>query len=137
MNRLLEHYFSFQGRLGRVPFFVRTLYLTIAAWIVTFAAIPLFSTDTRLGWWAGLAVVIAGLAMLIVGLVSIIVRRLHDLGLSGYHAIWVGMAEAGWGALSYGPPGVILLALPLLAIDLWLIFWPGNAGANRFGEAPA
>jgi len=30
----------------------------------------------------------------------------------------------------------VLDALPLLAVDLWLTFWPGNAGANRFGDAP-
>jgi uncharacterized membrane protein YhaH (DUF805 family) len=67
---------------------------------------------------------------------SLAVRRLHDLGLSGYHAIWVEAADFGATVLSYGPPRMLLLALPLAAINLWLLLWPGNAEANRFGAVP-
>jgi uncharacterized membrane protein YhaH (DUF805 family) len=59
---------------------------------------------------------------------------LHDLGFSGYHAIWVGVAQTGWGLLHYGPPKVVLAALPLAAIGAWVTLWAGNAAANRFGE---
>jgi len=61
---------------------------------------------------------------------------LHDLGLSGYHAIWVSAAQTIWVPLSYGPPEVMLAGLPLAAVGLWLLFWPGNRGPNRFGEKP-
>jgi hypothetical protein len=30
----------------------------------------------------------------------------------------------------------MLAALPLAAVGLWLLFWPGNREANRFGERP-
>jgi uncharacterized membrane protein YhaH (DUF805 family) len=90
-----------------------------------------------LWWWVGIPIVIASLALLAVGSVSLTVRRLHDLGLSGYHAIWVGAAQAAWAPLSYGPPQVILAGLPLAAIGVWLLFWPGNRTTNRFGEQPA
>src|ERR1700735_5422079 len=112
---LLQRYLSFDGRLARLPFFIRGVYLSIAMVIVFLVAIPLFAAGGV--WWGrGMFDAIAGLALFGVGEASLIVRRLHDLGLSGYHAIWVGAAEAGWSVLSYAPPRVMFLALPLAAI---------------------
>ena len=89
-----------------------------------------------LWWWLGVLVVTGWGVLLCVGNASLIVRRLHDLGWSGYHIIWVGAAEVGSLALSYGSPKFVLLGLPLSAVGIWLLFWPGNAEANRFGAAP-
>jgi hypothetical protein len=72
--------------------------------------------------------------LLFVGGFSLTIRRLHDMGLSGYHAIWVSAAQAAWAPLSYGLPEVMLAGLPLAAVGVWLLFWPGNRGPNRFGE---
>jgi uncharacterized membrane protein YhaH (DUF805 family) len=132
--KLLQRYLSFDGRLARLPFFIRSVYLGIATSVVLIVtAVPLFATG-GVWWWLGIADVIACLVFLGVGAVSLTVRRLHDLGLSGYHAIWVGTAEAGWSVLSHGPPRVMFLGLPLAAISFWLLFWPGNRNANRFGD---
>jgi len=79
---------------------------------------------------------VAALAFWAAGIACLIVRRLHDLGLSGYHAIWVGAAYAGASISSYAPPKVMLFALPIFLINLWLAFWPGYKKANRFGEVP-
>jgi len=136
MTDLLERYFSFRGRLARLPFFIRCIYVNIAAMIPLVVGLALFTNGGRLWWWAGFAAVLISFAMLGVGLASAFVRRLHDLGLSGYHAIWIGAAEAVWTALTNAPLHAVLMGLPLFAIDLWLTFWPGNAGANRFGDAP-
>ncbi len=137
MDNLLDRYFSFRGRLSRLPFFIRGLYVNIAAAVLFVPSIPLFSNGIRLWWWAGLAVVFVSLGVLALGIVSLTVRRLHDLGLAGYHVVWIAVAETGSTALSYGPARVALLGLPLAAVGLWLTFWPGNAKANRFGDAPA
>jgi uncharacterized membrane protein YhaH (DUF805 family) len=132
--RLLQRYLSFDGRLARLPFFIRNVYLGItAAGVLVVIAVPLFAAG-GIWWWLGIADVIACLGFLGVSSVSLMVRRLHDLGLSGYHAIWVGTAEAGWSVLSYGPPRVMFLGLPLAAICFWLLFWPGHRDANRFGD---
>jgi len=136
MTRLLERYFSFSGRIARLPFFIRCLYLNIAMAVLLFASIPLLANGSRLWWWAGVAELIASTAVFSVGIASLFVRRLHDLGFSGYHATWVVAADILSTALSYGPDYVLLLALPLFAINLWIGFWPGNRDANRFGEAP-
>jgi uncharacterized membrane protein YhaH (DUF805 family) len=136
MAKLLQRYLSFDGRLARLPFFIRGVYLGIAVIVVFVVAIPLFAAG-GVCWWLGLLDAIAGVALFGVGEASLIVRRLHDLGLSGYHGIWVGAAETGWFVLSYGPPRVMFLALPLAVICLWLLFWPGNGEINRFGAAAA
>jgi uncharacterized membrane protein YhaH (DUF805 family) len=137
MNRLLHRYFSFDGRLARLPFFARSIALGIGPAVLGIASVPLFATDTRLGYWAGVLVVMIALALAVVGLASLTVRRLHDLGLSGYHAIWVGAAQVGWEALSNAPPEKFVFGLPLAGVLLWVVFWPGNRKANRFGDVPA
>ena len=135
MARFLQRYLSFEGRLARLPFFIRGIYLGIAAIVVFLVSIPLF-INGGIWWWLGIFAVIAWFALLGVGSVSLIVRRLHDLGLSGYHAIWVVAAQSIWTVLSYAPPKVMLLGLPLFAICFWVTFWPGNKEANRFGAVP-
>jgi len=136
IKTLLDRFFSFNGRLGRLPYFIRSLYLGIAASVVFVASIALFSTGRSLLWWMGLLCVIVCMAILIIGTVSLIARRLHDPGWSGYHVIWMGTAYVVLKAASYGSLKALLFGLPLAAIGLWLEFWPGNAYTNRFGEAP-
>ena len=135
MTGVLDRYYSFHGRLARLPFFIRNFYLGIAASVLFMVSIPLFANG-GFWWWLGILYVIALLAFLGVGVASLMVRRLHDLGLSGYHAIWVAAAQSIWTVLSYAPPKVMLLGLPLFAICFWVTFWPGNKEANRFGAVP-
>jgi uncharacterized membrane protein YhaH (DUF805 family) len=124
--RVLDRYLLFSGRLARLPFFARGVFLGVATAALAMVSIPFFS-QRSLWWWVGILDVMGAIALFGAGTASLIVRRLHDLGFSGYHAIWVGAAEAGWGVLSYGPPQVMLAGLPFVAICAWL----------TFGERPA
>ena len=135
MANVVVRYLSFEGRLARLAFFNRGICLGITTGALSVTSIPLFVRGGT-WWWLGVADVIASLALLGAGSVSLTVRRLHDLGRSGYHAIWVGAVQVLASPLSYAPTKAILLALPLFAVGLWLTFWPGNAGANRFGFPP-
>ena len=135
MYRFLGRYLSFYGRVARLSFFRRSIYLSFAA-VVIFELGMLLLINGSMWWWLGIAVATASGIVLCVGNASLMVRRLHDLGWSGYHLIWVGTAEIGSAALSYGPPRAVLLALPLSVVGPWLLFWPGNADANRFGPVP-
>jgi uncharacterized membrane protein YhaH (DUF805 family) len=135
--RIWKLYFSFQGRLARAPFFIRSLYLGLYLVVLWVASIFVFANGGGLSWWAGIFMVAVMIAAFILGTLSLIVRPLHDLGLSSYHAIWVGAAEFALTFLSHGSPRVILLSLPLFAINLWLLFYPGKAAANRFGDLRA
>jgi uncharacterized membrane protein YhaH (DUF805 family) len=132
---IVDRYLSFEGRLARLPFFGRGVFLGVVAAALGMASIPFFSRE-GLWWWLGIAIVAAALVLLFVGGVSLTIRRLHDLGLSGYHAIWVSAAQTIWIPLSYAPPEVMLAGLPLAAVGLWLLLWPGNRGPNRFDEKP-
>lgn len=134
MTKILDRYFSFYGRLARLPFFIRGIYQSIAGFVIFIASVPLFTSGSRVLWWVALAGVVLLAAAIFVSSMSLIVRRLHDIGLSGYHAIWVAIAEAVCTAMSISPGELIILGLPFLAISLWLLFYPGNAGANRFGD---
>jgi uncharacterized membrane protein YhaH (DUF805 family) len=131
----VRRYLSFEGRLARLPFFGRGVFLGVVAAALGMASTPFFSRE-GLWWWLGILIVAAALILLFVGGVSLTIRRLHDLGLSGYHAIWVSAAQTISVPLSYGPPEVMLAGLPLAAVGLWLLFWPGKRGPNRFGEKP-
>ena len=133
---MFERFFFFSGRLARLPFFLRGIQVGIVAVVIFFISLPLFMNGSRALWWAGLAVVAVAIAVLGVSTVSLTVRRLHDLGLSGYHAIWVIAADVAAEVLSYGSTGALLFSLPFAAIGLWLLVWPGNKAADRFGSVP-
>ena len=47
--------------------------------------------------------------------------------MQGYHAIWIIplLAIPAWGRAPYR-------AIPLIALTLWLMFWPGEKIPNRF-----
>jgi uncharacterized membrane protein YhaH (DUF805 family) len=135
MANIVDRYLSFEGRLARLPFFGRGFFLGIISSALGMASIPFFSRE-GLWWWLGILIVAAALVLLFVGGLSLTIRRLHDLGLSGYHAIWVSAAQTLWVPLSYGPPEVMLAGLPLAGVGLWLLFWLGDRGTNRFGEKP-
>lgn len=130
--RFIELYLSFQGRLSRGPYFIRGIQLAIFAIIPFIASIMLFKSGNVL-WWVGVAVIVATIGVFAIGQASLIVRRLHDLGLSGYHAIWIGAAEFAGTFLSHATAHVAVLASPVVVINLWLLFYPGHRGVNRFG----
>src|SRR4051794_24171353 len=103
-GRLRESYFSFEGRLGRVAFFTRSIYLSIAVTVLGISCVPLFSNGHDLLWWIALTILICIGAGWLFSVASLTVRRLHDMQLSGYHAIWVVGAQLVWMPISYGPP---------------------------------
>jgi uncharacterized membrane protein YhaH (DUF805 family) len=130
MTNIVERYLSFEGRLARLPFFGRGIFLGVVAAAIGMASIPLFSRD-GLWWWFGILVVAAALVLLFVGGVSLTIRRSGIVGLSRD----LGYSRTG----ALGPPFLRAArshapGLPLAAVGLWLLFWPGNRGPNRFGE---
>src|SRR5262249_4780786 len=74
---LVDLYPSFEGRLARLPFFGRGVFLGVIAAALGMASIPFFSRE-GLWWWLGILIVAAALVLLFVGGVSLTIRRLHD-----------------------------------------------------------
>jgi uncharacterized membrane protein YhaH (DUF805 family) len=123
----MDKYFSTRGRLVRLPYFTRSIELYIIITLLTTASIPLFTNGSDLLWWIGLILVVIALVILAASSISLVVRRLHDIGMEGYHAIWILplLAIPAWGRAPY-------LAIPLIALTLWLMFWPGKKTPNQF-----
>src|SRR3984957_6869442 len=115
MTALYDRFFMFDGRLARLPFFLRGIQVGILSLILFFATLPLFMNGSPLQWRAGVAGVILSVVVLAVATLSLTVRRLHDLSLSGYHAIWVVAAEVVAEWLSCGSNKAVLFSLPLVA----------------------
>lgn len=138
-DNLLNKFFSFSGRLGRLSFLLRGMALGIATGVLFVVGASLFLGAL---WWLGLLVAIAALAVLAVGFGSLVARRLHDANFSGYHAIWLApiellgvlvpaaLASEGVDTSRFDDSIFTVIAV----IGAALLLWPGTKGENRFGE---
>jgi uncharacterized membrane protein YhaH (DUF805 family) len=120
MTKIEAHLFSLRGRLGRLKFFgLHFLYVSI--FIITNCAFGVFQPSTNLATDAGIfpsfVLVVTFFPLMWLELL-LIVKRLHDLGLSGWYAL-----------ISCVPPvGVVF--------GFYLLFARGQTRANRFGPPP-
>ena len=109
---------SYTGRIGRKHFAMLLLLL----FVLTVVTMPIFGVFEQFGLFLG------GLLSIVFGVVfniftmHIYVRRLHDLGLTG----WL----------------ILLTFVPVvgpyvgLAMAAGLLFWPGNRDVNSYGVPP-
>ena len=126
-------WFSFEGRLGRLRYFVWWLIpAMVFFFIATFVVVlPIISTLLNDGSFdnvgMGRVLVLVGLSLpLAIFGISLAIRRLHDLNLSGWWYL-------GLVAIAFIPYlGTIVNFLAALG----LLFWPGNEGENDYGLPP-
>lgn len=107
-------FFSFENRIKRSTFWK----ITIPVFLISFGFSIVFEAE---GNPPGLLLSIAGLILsipLIWVLYATYIKRLHDLGKSGWYAL------------------VVLIPLINLLFILYLGFVPGNTGVNKYGEKP-
>jgi uncharacterized membrane protein YhaH (DUF805 family) len=107
----LKNYAVFSGRARRTEYWMFALVnlvITLVFYVLALA--------TRSGFFIVL-VLLYGLAVLLPGL-AVTVRRLHDIGMSGW-----------WILIGLVPfvGGIVLLVFSLI---------PGNQGPNRYGDDP-
>jgi uncharacterized membrane protein YhaH (DUF805 family) len=109
VQRGIEGALRFSGRSGRHEFWWFAIFVLLSL----IAATTLAAFDPRLGPPA-----FAGAALLLVPLTAVGVRRLHDIGWSGF--------------------GLLLALVPVVgqAMLACLLARHGEAGANRFGDDP-
>ena len=109
MKVVTEHYFDFTGRARRAEYWWFTL-----VYIIIAIVLGVIQTILHLG---NLLSGLFSLALLLPSL-GVAVRRLHDIGRSGWWFLLVFIPIVGW---------------------IVLIYWyvqPGNAGTNAFGADP-
>lgn len=127
--------FDFDGRIGRFTY----LLYTILNWLVTATLIIVGLMLAGLGLTRipGILLVVAALASLIWVNLALTVKRLHDTGHSGAHAMWIALLAILAVASAFSSPvlAVVLLAA-IASIFCWLVYAPGDEGRNLFGPAP-
>jgi uncharacterized membrane protein YhaH (DUF805 family) len=123
---LQRKYAGFQGRARRSEYWWFMLFVTLVSAVVYAIAITLAlktSTDGSMSIVGILAIIVAGVVMLgvVVPAIAVAVRRLHDLGWSG----WWYLAQ------------LIPIVGGLAAIAMLIGFMMrGNDGPNKYGPDP-
>ncbi|MDY6335440.1 MAG: DUF805 domain-containing protein [Succinivibrionaceae bacterium] len=130
-------WFAFKGRMSRLEWWGRKVlfYLMLITVIVVIAGISAAAGSSDQASSSSAEIVIMGIIVVIgvvafvafaVSGISIDVRRLHDLGVSGW---WVALIRLG----SMIPYVGFIVAIGGL---IWLGCFPGTQGQNRFGPDP-
>lgn len=112
-------FFSFQGRIGRKSFWLRVLAVNIGFLPLLLLEVILAESNSEA---AGVAAGLIALVMMLVALAFIIameIQRWHDLGYSGLMFLI----------------NLIPLIGGLVSI-IWLGFFKGNKGPNKYGRDP-
>lgn len=135
---------SLSGRMARRPY----LLWSALCWMVIYTVILLafmaadgdagpFGKLSARGEWVVLGLVIAVILACARCLVALTVKRLHDLGWSGWEVPGI-LATAGAAVYldDHFPPGAIALEILLAVAALSLLFMPGQAVANAHGSPP-
>jgi uncharacterized membrane protein YhaH (DUF805 family)/Tfp pilus assembly major pilin PilA len=129
-------FFDYYSRIGRLRYFAYGMGMFFLIVPVLIVAGMLWAFKMPL--LAGLLLIAAYLFMIIMGFVFG-VRRLHDLGWSGWWILISGVSLVCSllnlaGVLS--GPLVALVGLAIFIFYLVLLFAPGTQGENRFGSPP-
>jgi len=128
--------FSFKGRIGRLTYFGYSMLIWIILSIVGGIHKLVMASQSgivgnALPWW------VTFLTFQAVGywcLYALQAKRLHDLGFSGLHLIWISAVWVGTMVMVWLSPVLAVIGgLFGLCVSLWLYLAPGQPEVNRFG----
>tara|TARA_B100000929_G_C15386487_1_gene379693 strand:- start:242 stop:784 length:543 start_codon:yes stop_codon:yes gene_type:complete len=136
-----ELFFSWRGEISRMPYFLASLGLWFAMMVVLIVvAVTVFGSaamsNTAEAFMGSLAIFLVVLIPLFClwmycGTV-LIIKRLHDIGLSGLHVLWI--YGLGFFASAFSISDTLLLTMISLLFSiaqlcayLWLLFMPGQS----------
>ena len=128
----------FGGRINRREFFVR---LTVGCLLLLLAFLPIFLRICRIGCPVSRSVpevliviplVVIAFMLCLGYMLPATVRRLHDLGASGWWVVVAIVLQKAFG-IALGNVGVLI---GKSAWCLFLLSWPGTEGPNEYGEEP-
>jgi uncharacterized membrane protein YhaH (DUF805 family) len=131
--------FAFRGRIPRRQYLAFSLLASVIAFLaIALAAVSLDDVGDGMGGLIGFAFMILLVIAAIWSGCALMAKRLHDLGWSGFHAVWIyGLATASGAAEARSPEVAAALGLVPLLVYAWLLAARGNAGENRYGPPPA
>jgi uncharacterized membrane protein YhaH (DUF805 family) len=142
---MLYALFSWSGRLGRLAYFGYSMLLgTVLVVLGLILLLPLYNAQSGMGVGIAIAVILA--LMAIFGGFCLAAKRLHDLDMSAWHYAWIILVPSFFNGLGLAMkqggmevPGLLTSlvgSVISLGVGLFLLFWPGTDGTNRFGERP-
>jgi uncharacterized membrane protein YhaH (DUF805 family) len=128
-----ESLFRFEGRIARLPFFLYSLFvLVIGCALLVGGGLHIF----RESYGFGALVIVCGAVWLSWTSIALTIKRLHDLGHTGQHLIWIALLGGLSEALIDISPGLsVLVSMVSVAVSLYLLFVPGNKTDNIYGPA--
>lgn len=142
-EHFIKEILSFSGRINRkemicrsmlIEFSLMMLFLVIASLTIAVFFISDKGNSLRLSS----AEVFPGIILLIMLIYwSMIVRRLHDLGYSGWQLLPFGILCGCLIALVFFGLNVIFINIVITLAGIYLAAMPGENEENRFGKAPA
>jgi len=110
-------FFSFEGRIGRGTYLLRSLGLLLALGLLGLLGFLALSSMMRDDTAGGVMIVLLFPVALFVG-AAIAAQRLHDMNQSGWMQLLTGIPYLGF------------------LVGLWILFTPGTVGPNRYGPDP-
>ena len=121
--KILKYFFSFEGRMGRLSFFIHGIVLfgIFLGSVFGIDALKVALNLEKTNSFIETLKTLLGLLLLVIMIsgFSSTVRRLHDLNRSGWALLWSFMPFAN------------------IWLFIQLYFIKGTTGANRFGSDPA
>ncbi len=124
MDKILTMYFSASGRLRRMAYFLYSLGIGLVYVVISLSLggfIPEPESQAQVGGMQIMAVLLVLVFVIILTYASFVlmIKRLHDLDKSGW-----------WSLLALIPFANIIIAI-------YLLFFKGTQGPNRFGPPQA
>jgi uncharacterized membrane protein YhaH (DUF805 family) len=134
-----EQLFSASGRIGRLTYLGYSAIAVLLMMALTGAAFSLWQGGAGPHALLGVGIaILAILASLWTGL-ALTIKRLHDLGYSGYNIVWgfagmlvIAQILAMFPVLTFGNTLNVLIT----AGELYLLLMPGVSQENRYGPVP-
>ena len=131
---LTEIMFSSKGRIGRLSYFLYALLnmaiLAIGAAIAI--AIGQNSDAVPLAVFFGVAL----FGTVVYSCFALAVKRLHDMGFSGIHMIWIYLLGIAGSLVTPASPALgMILSLASFGVSLWVMLAPSVAD-NQYGPNP-
>lgn len=128
--------FGFKGRIARLPYLGYSLLGGLFVGIFLFMGFAVAASAKGASVLGILIIAAAVIGYAWIAL-ALQIKRLHDLGFSGLHMIWIAAIGALSSALSQANPTIsIILGFGSLCVWLWLLFAPGQPETNAYGPPP-
>ncbi|MBS3652595.1 DUF805 domain-containing protein [Pseudaminobacter sp. 19-2017] len=134
--------FSFNGRIARLRYLWWSIFAVLMVFVIDAIGFWIHLSDEDGTGWVGL---------LIIGVMSVIgfwmglaltMKRLHDMGLAGVHAIWINGLGLGANPIvasappEYRPILSVIVLIFGIGVVCWLLFTPGQKHQNQYGPVP-